>query len=177
VQSDPIGVRGGLNTYAYVGSSPLRFRDRSGLVPGDLFDTESAAALDAHNYISRIPRSRHVEFSVVIYQLQSCKYSYTEVHTQGFPRTVTPDASDVPPDTDITADYHNHIPRTPGTRRYVPGMGTITLGDPNEFSPDDVKAYDQYGITGYMGVPGGNVYVYYPKERRRKEKCECPDKF
>jgi len=35
VESDPIGLFGGANTFSYVGSDPISWRDKSGLIWGD----------------------------------------------------------------------------------------------------------------------------------------------
>ena len=48
VESDPIGLAGGINTYSYALSNPLKYTDRLGLVIG-VDDAAEAAALCAAN--------------------------------------------------------------------------------------------------------------------------------
>jgi hypothetical protein len=45
------GLRGSLNTYAYVGENPVSLVDVFGLVPGQPFGSIPAAAVDALNWV------------------------------------------------------------------------------------------------------------------------------
>ena len=137
IQSDPIGLLGGMNPYLYVGANPLRYFDVDALLPGDKFRTPSDAAIDALNY-ARTKTPQFVEWGGWIYQADDQCYTYDE------PTKGTPEGLTLPPSpVNAAATYHTH-----------PYRGVPTPSG-EEYSPGDVLTNKRLGMPGYLRTPAG----------------------
>jgi len=159
LESDPIGLRGGLNTFAYAAGNPLRWIDRLGLKPGDCYPTLAKAAANALSDINRTSIDDDIEYAGRINQNPDGSYSYTA------PNPGSQHESDGgQPDLAVMAGaYHTH--------------GDYQAGWSNEnFSPKDrLKAdvYNQWArhfakynhYTEFLGTPKDNYRAYDPNHQ------------
>ncbi len=164
-QSDPIGLRGGFNTYVYARSTPTTLVDPNGLKPGDKFESESLAAFDALFYFMGLERVNFIEYASVIYRTEDCEYSYTEPLTDFLPRSVRVryQTSEIPEGASISADIHNH-PRN----SLLPGeTGMYFSKNP------DISGLDADGRTGYLITPNWMLVSYKPLKTKPLKPCVC----
>ena len=83
ISSDPIGLAGGVNRYAYAAANPVSWSDPLGLNPGDPFPSRAAAANDALQYTNPTSISQNTEYAGIIYQnpTTGLYYAYPPVAT------------------------------------------------------------------------------------------------
>ncbi len=77
VQSDPIGLEGGVASYEYSRSAPFSYFDLFGLKPGDCYPTADIAAANAVMEINPKSIEMDLEFYGWVYKTPNGRYSYT----------------------------------------------------------------------------------------------------
>jgi RHS repeat-associated protein len=149
VESDPIGLRSGINTYAYARGNPVRLFDRYGLLPGDCYPTENAAGANAVNDINWTSIQTNTEYAGRIYQNSDGTYSYTApipgTDATSGPGPLTPNS---------VGTYHTHGANVPGY---------LSEG----FSSSDVSFSISEGLfipgyVAYLGTPFGVIKGFDP---------------
>ena len=149
VESDPIGLKAGINTYGYVRGSPVMHGDFFGLLPGDCYLTQNAAGADAVNDINWQSIQSNTEYAGRIYENPDGTYSYT-APTPG--TAITSNPGPLTPST--VGSYHTHGGQLPGSN-----------GEAFSYADIGVSILEGLFIQGYvayLGTPDGVIKAIDP---------------
>jgi RHS repeat-associated protein len=173
IESDPVGLHGGNNTFAYANGSPIYWSDRFGLKPGDRFSTPGQAAIDALDWIiSRSPFPFPWEYAGSVYE-ENGSYIATDPATEYRSDTSRPSLPPGGRDA-VMALYHTHGECSKGAD-HISGP---TPGNPGS---DKLQA-DWYKAWSYVETPGHMIlrYINDPnfqqngQVRTLRGGCACP---
>ncbi|EAA3799175.1 RHS repeat protein, partial [Salmonella enterica subsp. enterica] len=145
VESDPIGLAGGLNTFGYATGNPIKYADFLGLTPNTPYDTFARARSEMLEEIRLKGIETGNEWTSYIYKIKDngcVKYAYTELSTNEHPNLVIP--QEPLPGKPPLEHGHNH-----------PGNSDI--------SDQDILISKELNVSVSKIGHDGRVQVYDPK--------------
>ncbi|ALN60824.1 Rhs family protein [Lysobacter enzymogenes] len=145
IQSDPIGLSGGISSYTYAYSSPLELSDPFGLRPGDCYRSPDIAAANAIVESLPLSQKNNWEYGSWIYRTKNGYYSYMEPRTSYDDEYVN--SGDPPPGVVSLGKWHTHA-REPYPAK--PVRETLSGGD----------IQIPYGQLAWIGTPSGKILRY-----------------
>jgi RHS repeat-associated protein len=161
VESDPSGLNGGVNTYAYVAGNPVSWIDPYGLLPGDPFGSSGEAAADALNYINPWSIILNTEYAGIIYQDPANGQYYATPPAQGGPEGNNAWSLHYPAGKTPVGDYHTHANYTNDDN--CPTTKNKDVFNSNQFSKPDLNWRPPFRPwTRYLGTPSGQYLQYVP---------------
>lgn len=178
VESDPMGLDGGISTYAYAGSSPLVAIDRLGLFassgtinstpescdvcttarPGGQ-ETMRGLATSMLKQLYVISRNRNLEVCGLICMDVVSKRYFTAKPTVGTGTTCSPSTNRCPPCSQTTGAWHTH--GAPEGNKWYAEL--ISMGPENtdqSFAEAGANYWNYPDFTIYLGTPMGNLRSY-----------------
>ncbi|MGJ7903159.1 RHS repeat-associated core domain-containing protein [Lysobacter sp. 1R34A] len=159
VQSDPIGLEGGISGYSYVNSRPFDLSDPLGLKPKDCYISADIAAANA--VAETLPNSikNNWEYGGWVYKTAKGYYSYTEPKTSWDSEYVK--IGEPPKGVISLGKYHTHA-REPYPAKPIR----------ETFSGGDIRI--PYGQLAWVGTPAGKILRYSSMGRADTKRLPQP---